>query len=35
LGKETVYMLTNTVSKGNSPSYSLNQQKLGKDVLSC
>ena len=34
LGKETVYMLTNNVSKGNSPSYSLNQQKLGKDLMS-
>jgi type IV secretion system protein VirD4 len=34
LGKETVYMLTNNVSKGNSPSYSLNQQKLGKELMS-
>ena len=35
LGKETVYMLTNNISRGNSPSYSQNTQKLGKDVLSC
>ena len=34
LGKETVYMLTNNVSKGNSPSYSQNQQKLGKELMS-
>ena len=35
LGKETIYLLNNSVSKGNSPSYSQSQQKLGKDVLSC
>ena len=35
LGKETIYLLNNSVSKGNSPSYSQNYQKLGKDVLSC
>ena len=35
LGKETVYMLNNSVSRGNNPSYSQNTQKLGKDVLSC
>jgi len=34
LGKETVYMLTNNVSKGNSPSYSMNTQKLGKELMS-
>ncbi len=34
LGKETVYMLTNNVSRGNSPSYSQNTQKLGKELLS-
>jgi type IV secretion system protein VirD4 len=34
LGKETVYMLTNNVSKGQSPSYSQNMQKLGKELMS-
>ena len=34
LGKETVYMLTNNTSKGNNPSYSMNQQKLGKELMS-
>jgi type IV secretion system protein VirD4 len=34
LGKETVYMLNNGVSRGNSPSYSQNTQKLGKDLMS-
>jgi type IV secretion system protein VirD4 len=34
LGKETVYMLTQNVSKGNSPSYSMNTQKLGKELMS-
>jgi type IV secretion system protein VirD4 len=34
LGKETVYMLTNNVSKGQLPSYSMNTQKLGKDLMS-
>ena len=34
LGKETVYMLTNNVSRGQSPSYSQNQQKLGKELMS-
>jgi len=34
LGKETIYMLNNSVSKGNSPSYSKNTQKLGKDLQS-
>jgi len=34
LGKETIYMLNNSVSKGNSPSYSQNTQKLGKDLQS-
>ena len=34
LGKETVYMLTNNVSRGNSPSYSQNTQKLGKELMS-
>ena len=34
LGKETVYMLNNSTSKGQSPSYSQNQQKLGKELMS-
>jgi type IV secretion system protein VirD4 len=34
LGKETIYMLNNSTSKGNNPSYSQNQQKLGKDLMS-
>ena len=34
LGKETVYMLNNSESKGNSPSYSQSVQKLGKALMS-
>ena len=34
LGKETVYMLNNSISRGNSPSYSQSQQKLGKELMS-
>ena len=34
LGKETIYLLNNSVSKGNSPSFSLNYQKLGKELMS-
>jgi type IV secretion system protein VirD4 len=34
LGKETIYMLNNSTSRGNSPSYSQNQQKLGKELMS-
>jgi type IV secretion system protein VirD4 len=34
LGKETIYLLNNSVSKGNSPSYSQNYQKLGKELMS-
>ncbi len=34
LGKETIYLLNNSVSRGNSPSYSQNQQKLGKELMS-
>jgi len=34
LGKETIYMLNHSVSKGNSPSYSQNQQKVGKELMS-
>ena len=33
LGKETIYMLTNNTSRGNQPSYSQNQQKLGKELM--
>jgi type IV secretion system protein VirD4 len=33
LGKETVYMLTNNISRGQSPSYSQNTQKLGKELM--
>jgi type IV secretion system protein VirD4 len=34
LGKETVYMLNDSISKGNNPSYSQNTQKLGKELMS-
>jgi len=34
LGKETIYLLNNSVSKGNSPSFSQNTQKLGKELMS-
>ena len=34
LGKETVYMLTNNISRGQSPSYSQNTQKLGRELMS-
>ena len=34
LGKETIYLLNNSVSKGNSPSFSQNYQKLGKELMS-
>jgi len=34
LGKETIYMLTNNTSRGHSPSYTQNQQKLGKELMS-
>ena len=33
LGKETIYLLNNSTSRGNSPSYSQNQQKLGKELM--
>ena len=33
LGKETIYMLNNSESKGNSPSYSRNYQKVGKELM--
>ena len=34
LGKETIYLMNSSTSKGNSPSFSQNQQKLGKSLLS-
>ena len=34
LGKETIYMMTNNTSRGHSPSYTQNQQKLGKELMS-
>jgi type IV secretion system protein VirD4 len=34
LGKETIDLLNTNVSKGNSPSYGKNYQKLGKDLMS-
>jgi len=34
LGKETIYSLNNSETKGNAPSYGKNYQKLGKDLMS-
>jgi len=34
LGKETIYTFNNSETKGNSPSYGKNYQKLGKDLMS-
>jgi len=34
LGKETIYQMNSSTSKGQSASYSQNQQKLGKALLS-
>jgi len=34
LGKETVDMFNTSIQKGNSPTYSQNFQKLGKDLMS-
>ena len=34
LGKETVYLINNTTSRGQSASFSQNQQKLGKTLMS-
>jgi type IV secretion system protein VirD4 len=34
LGKETIDLLNHSVSKGNSPSFSSNYQKLGKELMS-
>ncbi|GHV11712.1 conjugal transfer protein TraG [Clostridia bacterium] len=34
LGKETIYMMNHSESKGNSPSYSQSHQKLGKELMS-
>lgn len=33
LGKETIHMLNNSVTKGNSPSYGQNYQKLGRELM--
>jgi len=35
LGKETIDSYNTSETKGNSPSYGKNYQKLGKDVLPC
>jgi type IV secretion system protein VirD4 len=34
LGKETIDLLNNSVTKGNSPSFGQNYQKLGKELMS-
>jgi len=34
LGKETIYTFNNSETRGNSPSYGKNFQKLGKDLMS-
>jgi type IV secretion system protein VirD4 len=34
LGKETIDLLNHSISKGNSPSFSQNYQKLGKELMS-
>jgi len=34
LGKETIDMYNNSITKGNSPSYGQNFQKLGKELMS-
>jgi type IV secretion system protein VirD4 len=34
LGKETIYLLNNSVSRGNNPSFSMNYQKVGKELMS-
>jgi len=34
LGKETIYQMNSSTSKGQSASYSQNQQKLGKELMS-
>jgi len=34
LGKETIDMFNTSVNRGNSPSYGMNYQKLGKDLMS-
>lgn len=33
LGKETIHMLNNSITKGNSPSYGQNYQKLGRELM--
>ena len=34
LGKETIYLLNNSVSRSNNPSFSMNYQKVGKELMS-
>lgn len=34
LGKETIDIYNNSITKGNSPSYGQNYQKLGKELMS-
>jgi type IV secretion system protein VirD4 len=34
LGKETIDIYTNSITKGNSPSFGQNYQKLGKELMS-
>jgi type IV secretion system protein VirD4 len=34
LGKETIYLLNNSMSKGNNPTFSMNYQKVGKELMS-
>lgn len=33
LGKETIHMLNNSITKGNSPSYGQNYQKVGRELM--
>ena len=34
LGKETIHLMNNSISRGNSPSHGMNYQKLGKELMS-
>jgi type IV secretion system protein VirD4 len=34
LGKETIYQLNHSISRGHHPNYSQNEQKLGKELMS-
>ena len=33
LGKETIHMINNSITKGNSPSYGQNYQKVGRELM--